>query len=482
MRKTFLAEFGYKRQFELYLKLERKLTVLLATANLQLIISKDPPKCAEGIAAWANLNPLSGSTVHIWMHACGCLYEKATATYYTDSHENPTTILDRKNRYLPAQMQAWLREAVWVNTPFLKATEPALNNRREVLQAGEIEYFEPVITSENPNPYIKVHVDFLDEDKFNEYRAYMLRTYNRPGDYFYDLGAEEWQNFPCRHRHDPENCKCKLPLYHTGQDEAVFKQNALPAYFWSVKGRTTLRPKTEGQGIMVSAFQCETRGFGLPLSEADVNKINEHRRINTSLPPIDDTSSAGCVFFRYGNAAGKEGYWDGIKFKQQCKELVDIVEILEPNKQILIEVDHSSGHFKELDNGLMVNAMGLNHSGTKSHKRDTKIEIGCLGADPPLVNGTILGINDIQTMTFPVGSDPPFNDLKAKPYDTNMDDKQIVREKEKRKNAKVKADARKIELAALPYSIPSEENVEEVELPFIIEGYIGKNKGIYQVN
>jgi hypothetical protein len=67
----------------------------------------------------------------------------------------------------------------------------------------------------------------------------------------------EWKNFRCNHRHTPETCKCRLPLYHIGQDKAVFKQNALPAYRWSVNGRSSLRPKSEGQGVMVSAMWCE---------------------------------------------------------------------------------------------------------------------------------------------------------------------------------------------------------------------------------
>lgn len=39
-----------------------------------------------------------------------------------------------------------------------------------------------------------------------------------------------------------------------GQDEAVFKQNALLSHYWTCQGRSKLRPKTEGQGIIMSAF------------------------------------------------------------------------------------------------------------------------------------------------------------------------------------------------------------------------------------
>lgn len=81
----------------------------------------------------------------------------------------------------------------------------------------------------------------------------MMKTFGRPGECIYDLGSPEWSDFVCHHRHDSTDCKCKLPIYHIGQDEAAFKQCALPSRTWSVKGKTKLRPKTEGIGIMVSA-------------------------------------------------------------------------------------------------------------------------------------------------------------------------------------------------------------------------------------
>jgi hypothetical protein len=48
---------------------------------------------------------------------------------------------------------------------------------------------------------------------------------------------------------------------------------------------------------------------------------------------------------------GKQGYWDGVKFQEQCTDFMDVLEILYPDMQILLEVDHSSGHLKEQPDG-----------------------------------------------------------------------------------------------------------------------------------
>jgi hypothetical protein len=99
-REMFLEEYGYSLRFQLYLKNERKLTVDVATKALEEIIQKDPPKTEEGKKAFENLRPFSRRTVHRWMLKLGCKYEKATVSYYTDSHEAEETKKDMKERYV----------------------------------------------------------------------------------------------------------------------------------------------------------------------------------------------------------------------------------------------------------------------------------------------------------------------------------------------------------------------------------------------
>jgi hypothetical protein len=99
-REMFLEEYGYSLRFQLYLKNERKLTVDVATKALEEIIQKDPPKTEEGNKTFENLRPFSRRTVHRWMLKLGCKYEKATVSYYTDSHEAEETKKDMKERYV----------------------------------------------------------------------------------------------------------------------------------------------------------------------------------------------------------------------------------------------------------------------------------------------------------------------------------------------------------------------------------------------
>lgn len=44
-----------------------------------------------------------------------------------------------------------------------------------------------------------------------------------------------------------------------------------------IDGLRGLRKKTEGPGAMVSAFQGEKRGFGLPLSQEELARVNSFR-------------------------------------------------------------------------------------------------------------------------------------------------------------------------------------------------------------
>ena len=123
-----------------------------------------------------------------------------------------------------------------------------------------------------------------------------------------------------------------------------------------------LRPKSEDQGVMVSAIVDEWRDFGPQMTHEEialVNNVRQERALadgSRQRAKISEGESPGLIFFQYGRGRGKEGYWDGLKFQEQCIDFMDVMEILYPNMQILLEVDHSSGHLKEISDGLMVNA------------------------------------------------------------------------------------------------------------------------------
>ena len=99
LRHFLLDEYSLKRPFELYLKNEKHLTVDVARIQLESLIrahaAKHPSDANDLVD---KMLPLHNRSVHRWMLMCGCKYEKATVSYYTDSHEAESTKLDFKTR------------------------------------------------------------------------------------------------------------------------------------------------------------------------------------------------------------------------------------------------------------------------------------------------------------------------------------------------------------------------------------------------
>jgi hypothetical protein len=73
--------------------------------------------------------------------------------------------------------------------------------------------------------------------------------------------------------------KNERPLIMFGHDECIFKQYLLMKKAWMLPtGETQLVPKEEGQGVMISAFQSREFGFGMPLTEEQIQTMNEFRK------------------------------------------------------------------------------------------------------------------------------------------------------------------------------------------------------------
>jgi hypothetical protein len=110
------------------------------------------------------------------------------------------------------------------------------------------------------------------------------------------------------------------PLICFGQDECIFKQFLFTGKAWIAQdGTKPVIPKDEGLGVMISAFVSREFGFGMILSEEDLQKVNEFRigkkysddlaaidkRGTSAKQPLD--SSPFVVQFEYG--INSEGYW-----------------------------------------------------------------------------------------------------------------------------------------------------------------------------
>ena len=69
------------------------------------------------------------------------------------------------------------------------------------------------------------------------------------------------------------------PLMIFGQDENVFNQFLLKSkQEWvGPEGQRALLPKTDGISLMISAFQSRETGFGVQISQIQMEGINEMR-------------------------------------------------------------------------------------------------------------------------------------------------------------------------------------------------------------
>ena len=206
----------------------------------------------------------------------------------------------------------------------------------------------------------------------------------------------------CHYGHRREVCRCHLPLWGEGQDEAIFKPFVYSSKQWKINGVSSTRKKTEGTGKMTSASVGELRGFGFPMTREELAKVNELRAARKR-PPL--SCSPGLRFLDYGK--NKEGYWDFEMFKEQTIDFMDAFEALHPDWQLEWEVDWSSGHAKYREGALNVNSMGVKYGGKQKTPRESKIPSDPVEAD------FYLGPHDAK---MKVGAQEL--DCKLKPGDT----------------------------------------------------------------
>jgi hypothetical protein len=190
-----------------------------------------------------------------------------------------------------------------------------------------------------------------------------------------------------------------------------------------------LRKKSDGKGEMVSAFQDCVRGFGFPISEEELTKINSWRAAKYNNTKDALTESPGLRYLVYG----KDVYWNYERFSVQVNDLLDCFECLYPEYQLALEVDRSSGHTKKKVDGLTVEHMNLGVGGANKPKlRKSQMTPGCLkdGGNPPFINleytkpdGTnasfqypLLQVGNWQHFEFEEGDPPPFEDLNSTNY------------------------------------------------------------------
>ena len=232
-------------------------------------------------------------------------------------------------------------------------------------------------------------------------------------------------------------------------------------------GEIKLRPKSEGVGVMVSAFQSEIDGFGIQLSAEKLAEINV-KRVAAHKVPLE--SSPGVRFLDYGK--NKEGYWDAAMMETQVSDIMDVFEHLYPNHQLLLKIDWSSGHSKMKEDGLHADNMNAKYGGKQSKLRPSVLTEGCVGTAPAVakwvehgvqtVRDMRLKVGDTQVFVFQPSDPPPFNCPTAPRHDTHNTAKpnKLVTPRKKKGQAQPE---------------PAQT------VPNIIEGYVGKAKGTAQI-
>ena len=174
------------------------------------------------------------------------------------------------------------------------------------------------------------------------------------------------------------------PLVIFGHDECIFKQFLMPSKQWYGPNRETfIRPKDDGLGIMISAFQSREFGFGLDTTESDLSEVNRRRQgvkyrdiqaaIDTRKTEYKEplTTSPFIREFEYGQNA--DGYWTYQHMVLQLEDCVDILNVKYPQYDFLFLFDHSCGHDRQREDGLNVEKMSKSFGGRAQRKmRETK--------------------------------------------------------------------------------------------------------------
>ena len=347
------------------------------------------------------LHTICPRTVANWMNRLKFKFSPRRKTYYVDGHEAPDTVQYRK-KYILKYIEDEFRCFRWIQ---LSEEEVKILEDKDGQFSRKMGY---EYNNDNGQPFFEFHVD--DHDSFQQ-RCNIETVFGR------HLSIRK-----------PQHLK---PIIKIGQDESVFKQYLQTLNQWYLPdGTTVINPKTDGDGIMYSAFVSREFGFGHPLTAQELDRINQYREgqqyldveaaMNVSKhndptkPKL--TESPFVKNFDYGS--NQDGYWCYDTMILQLEDVVDCLRVLYGDRyEFVFFFDHSSGHDKLRPDGLNVNGMNKGFGGTQSIMRDSKIvDETYLGPHSPL-----LQVGDVQSMVFCEGDAGPFWMSEEKQNETKND-------------------------------------------------------------
>ena len=403
-------------------------------------------------------------TVHRWMGKMGFRYELRKKSYYVDNHEKTDTVEYRwkyVQRYLSNERRAYR----WLQIP---ASEVVLNEGSSSILNCGYHY-----KNEQGLDMVEFHIDDAPMSIINNYPyGGNLSVLKPPG---------------------------TKPLFLFGHDESIFKQFTFTTKSWTApSGERVLIPKDEGRGIMISAIQSREFGFGMTLTDQQLEVVNEYRCRHSTYFERDSaiqvkgterksplSKSPFYIEFEYGSGTAAKGYWDYEDLVIQFEDCVDVLKALYPDHDFLFQFDHSGGHDRQPDDALSVSKLNLSYGGKQPRLKDSIITEGCLGKFSPT-----LSVGQTQYTQYQPDDDGPIllsQEVRRKlKYDipTNkVTDRRLTKEEliVKLKNHAIpvhepRGSLKQIQEMCEAKQIPLIESISHIK-----EGWDRKPKGIHQI-
>jgi hypothetical protein len=312
-----------------------------------------------------------------WMRQLGFTYSVQQKSYYVDGHERDDVVASRKEfcrTYLTKLEPRCLR---WVQ---YSPSE---------LEASRLdpEFGYKYTDDESNKIFYEFHVDYCNSC---------------------DAMSEKVASMSVRAPHGSR------PLEIYGQDESVFSQFMFPSKSWVGPNQERgLFPKSLGEGLMISAFVSRDTGFGMPMTDQDLTKVNALRRgmhyidataaleVNkhTGKQPLTQSPFVRNLLI----GATKGGYWNSFHMAIQLEDVIDCLKVLRPQFEFVFMFDHSQGHARKKDGALDAHSMSRSFGGVQPKMHSSTISGNCLGPFE-----SILRIGDQQSMVFQAEDQGPW--------------------------------------------------------------------------
>ncbi|CAM9359628.1 unnamed protein product [Sphacelaria rigidula] len=178
--------------------------------------------------------------------------------------------------YIKQKREIALRQPLWVRVEKSSLKTKELEKLDALKETGDDYFYAEVYNCTiNGEACIEFHVDLLNDGG-------VIETFDALGNALgpnggqYSVRFEAAAGASCKAHHSEEVCKCRRKVYYM-QDESIYKAYGREGNEWVIQVVRGLRKKTEGPGEMISAFQDERRGFGLPVSTDELQRVNHFR-------------------------------------------------------------------------------------------------------------------------------------------------------------------------------------------------------------